>query len=341
LFLAVPLLVAVFAPSLRSAVTSLARIYAVVLAVMVPRIVVNLWVGGLDHVTSPRADYWLTKGYLVQIQTKFMDYPGVSEPRGEYLSRAPGRFVELLGPHGWIVVVLAVLGAVIGLRGRARVFAPAALGFFALAITVKQIPPFSRYYAPVWLGLAILVGVGVATLFRYRPVGAAGAFAVTAVLAGAGFVTLGDAAGQYEGSRLNVETNATRGIVETIDDDKGVIGARATQVFFSVTTDVSVWGGQFLSEEDYVTYLLWPSDAEVLDVLDRHDIGWVYITEVADLEVKYNNTWLVPAYGERARHVDMLASSPNFCRWRNVGFNTVYRVGPCPPGGPPVFEESG
>lgn len=338
LFLAVPVLVAVFAPSLRSAAASLARMYTVVLVVMVPRIVVNLWIDGLDQVTSPRSDYWLTQGYLTQIQNKFMGYEGVSEPRGEYLSRMPGRFVDLLGPHGWIVVALAVLGAVIGLRGRARVFVPAALGFFVLAITAKQIPPFPRYYAPMWLGMAILVGVGVATLFRHRPTGTVGALAVTVVLAGAAFVTLGDAARRYEHSRLNIETNATRGIVETIDDGKGVIGSRSTQVFFSVTTEVPVWGGQFLTEEEYVTYLLWPSDAEVLDMLARHDIGWVYISEVAELELKYNNTWLVPAYGERARHVDMVESSPNFCRWRNVGFNIIYRVGPCPPGGPPVFE---
>jgi hypothetical protein len=333
LFLAAPVLVAVFAPSVRSAVGSVGRIYGVALLAMVPRIVVNLWDGGLNAVASPRADYWITGGYLTEIQNRFMLYEGVSEPRGEYLADLPTRFVELLGPHGWIVVAVAALGAVIAVRGRARVFLLAAIGFYVLAITVKQIPPFARYYAPLWPGLAILVGIAVAALARRaRPIAA---LAVTAVLVGVAFVTLRNESARFEHARLNIEMNATRGIVTAVDDDKGVIGSRAAQVFYSVTADVTTWGGQFLTEEEHVTYLTWPSDEEVLEVLDRHDIGWVYISEVMQLETDYNDTWLLPSYGSRARHVTEIADSPNFCRWRDVGFNIVYKVGACPPGGPP------
>ena len=334
LFLAVPLLVAVFAPTLRDAVGPLLRTYGVVLAVMIPRIVVNLADGGLTAATSPRGDYWITKGYVVELQNRFWVYDGVTEARTDFLRQLPGRFVDLLGPEGWVVVALAVLGIVLSVRRRALVFVLGAVGFLALAFTIKRIPSFSRYYAPFWPGLGVLVGAGVAAMARRKPVGVLGAVVVSSVLVTVAFVTLGRDARNYESQRANIETNAIRGIVSTVDDDKGIIGARSTQVFYSVGTDIQTWGDQFLSEDEYATYLTWPSDREVLALLEEHDIGWVYITSKRQLELDYNDTWLEPAHGASARHVDRIAASPNFCpRYENLG-HIVYKVGPCPDGGP-------
>jgi hypothetical protein len=329
LFLAVPLLVSVFAPSLRSAARVLGRTYAVTLLFLLPRIIVNLWVGGLTALTSPRADYWITEGYVVEIQRKFWYYDGIDEPRAEFLSRLPGRFVDLLGPHAWVVVAIAVVGALVVAKGRARWFVLAVVAFVAMALTAKRIPSFSRYYAHTWPGLGILVGVTVAALARRRGVGFVGAAGLTAVLALVAAVTLGDASDRFEEARITTQTSAIPEIARSVVDDKGVIGTRVTQVFFSTRVDVPTWGDQFLTEEEYVTYLTWPSDAEVLDLFERHDIGWVFIHENRNLEWVYNDVWMIPAHGRQSIHAFMIQDNPNFCLWREINDNLLYRVGAC------------
>jgi hypothetical protein len=99
-----------------------------------------------------------------------------------------------------------------------------------------------------------------------------------------------------------------------------------------VTADIPTWGGQFLSEDEYVTYLTWPSDEEVIDVLERHDIGWVLIHGARNLELAYHDTWLVPHHGQNARQVDAVADSPSFCRVMTVGGFILYRLGACSEG---------
>jgi hypothetical protein len=336
LFLAAPLLVAVLVRDRAVRRSRLVRLYAMVAVAMVPRVLLNLSVDGLRSVTSPRADYWITEGYVVEIQNRFLLYEGVSEPRLEYLGALPERFMSTLGPAGWVVVVLAVAALLLALGGRGRAFVLTATGFLVLALTVKRVPPFARYYALAWPGLAVLAGVAVAALARLVPGdrGARGSrwlpAAATAVLAVPAFATLSTARQDADEARQLADTITTRAIVNAVDDGRGVIGARATQRWFSVGTDVPVWGDQFLTEDEYVTYLTWPSDRAVLDVLRRHDIGWVYITDARHLELTYNDIWLKPFHGMKARHVARIAQSPFFCPWRQVGLNIVYRVGACP-----------
>jgi hypothetical protein len=116
-----------------------------------------------------------------------------------------------------------------------------------------------------------------------------------------------------------------------IDDDKGVIGARVGRLTF-VDAERPIWGTVFLSEEEFVTYLTWPSDEAVIDVMRAHDIGWALVGEDRRLEVDYHNAWLEPAYGESAHQVERLAVSPNFCLVTKVPGYELYRLGACRPG---------
>lgn len=341
LFLAVPLLLLVFAPAPRDAVASLVRIYGAALVVLVPRLVVNLWVGGLVAVTSPRADYWITQGYVVDIQTRFWNYDGINESRGEFLRLLPGRFVDLLGDHGWIVLVFATVGAAVATRGRPRVraFVLLALAFLVAALTVKRIPTFSRYYAPFWPGLGILAGAACAVAVRRGALGRVAAVLGSVLLASWAFLALGQASERWEGRRVAFEEAAYRELAAAVDDGKGVIGARASQLLYSTRTDVQTWGDQFLTEDEYATYLTWPSDREVRAMLEDHDIGWVYVAPDYSQELRYNDIWLVPAHGEPARHVSAIATSPDFCRWMQPGLYTVlYRVGSCDEFPPSPYE---
>jgi hypothetical protein len=118
-----------------------------------------------------------------------------------------------------------------------------------------------------------------------------------------------------------------------VDDGKGVIGSRS-HVLVYVESEIPTYGGQFLTEDEYATYLTWPSDDEVIEVLDRHDIGWVLVNPNRLIEIDYHNTWLIPNHGAPARQVWMVAESPNFCKVASPAGLTLYRLdrsgAPCP-----------
>lgn len=342
LFLAAPALVAVLAPTWRVAITRTARTYAVVAVALLPRVAINAAEGGLDWITTYRTDWWVTQGYVRHIQENLLGYQGIDEPLDYYLSHLPGRFYDGLGGWGWVVVGGAVLGWLC-CRWRQRLFVVGVLGFMLLAVTVEQVPSFPRYYSPLFPGMAILSGALIAALLRQRRwlLRAGGIVAAACLLVGA--------AGTFDGVRdvaeeARVKTDdalPVQRLVASIDDDRGVIGARSHQVFFGVTTDTPTWGDQYLTEEEYVTYLTWPSDDEVIDLLDRHDIGWVVIHANRLLETEYNDVWLIPFHGRRSRHVEAVATSPNFCRWSEGGGYVLFKVGACAPAHPPASDSPG
>jgi hypothetical protein len=334
LLLVAPVLLLGFAPGWRAGLAACARIYVVVAAVSLPRLALNLSVGGMQRITEYRTDYWITEGYVEEIQTDFWEYEGIDEPLGEYVAKLPGRFTHTLEPQGWIVLGVALLAWLLACRARSRLLVLAATGFMVLSITVKQVPPFPRYYSPLWPGIAILVGVGVAALMRQRPWVRRALAAVTVVgLVGVAGSTLDATARTLDQRRISVVELPLHELAAAIDDDRGVIGARSHNLL-NVTDRTPTWGGQFLTEDEFVTYLTWPSDEAVIEVMERHDIGWVLIQPMLSLETSYHDTWLIPHHGRRARHVEQVAASPAFCRVADVGGYLLYRLGECRGGSP-------
>jgi hypothetical protein len=342
LFLAAPALVAVLAPTPRLALTRTARTYGVVAVALLPRLALNLAEGGLDRVTIYRTDWWITQGYVRYIQENLWDYHGINEPLGYYLSHLPGRYYGSLGGSGWIVLVGLVLGWLC-CRWRGRVFALAVVGCMLAAITIEQVPGFPRYYSPLFPGIAMVSGVFVAHVLRdrRRALRLGGILFSACLLAGAS-VTFGSVRRLAEATRLTTEeARPVQRLVASIDDDRGVIGARAHQIVFGATAGTPTWGDQFLTEDEYVTYLTWPSDEEVLEVLARHDIGWVVLHNDHRFERAYNDVWLLPFHGRRSRHIEALAASPNFCLSFEENLYRLYKVGACEPGAAPVGDAAG
>jgi hypothetical protein len=329
LFLAAPLLLLVLAPGWRAGLAACGRIYLFVALTSIPRIAVNVADGGLSRITSYRTDYWITEGYVSEIQTGFWEYTGVDEPLRVYLGLLPGRFAGTLGTQGCVVLGVALAAWLLACRLRGRLLVLAVVGTMLLAVSLKQVPPFPRYYSPLWPGIAILAGVGVAGVVRRRS-RLTGAVAVGAVLALAALAgsTLRDAVRIHDVHRAAVEAGPYSRLAEQVDDGKGVIGARSHSLL-NVTADIPTWGGQFLTEDEYVTYLTWPSDAAVIEVMERHDIGWVLVHGTRILELDYHDTWLIPHHGRPARQVDQVAASPAFCRHTEVDGYVLYRLGPC------------
>jgi hypothetical protein len=329
LFLAAPLLLLVFAPTWRAGLAACGRIYLVVIVALIPRLAINVSVDGLERMTSYRTDYWITEGYVREIQSRFWGYAGVDEPLSEYMTRLPWRFTYALGAQGYVVLALAIITWLVLCRGRCRWFVLLAVGFMVFALTVKQVPPFPRYYSPLWPGLAVLTGFGVAELARRRAqVARALAIGLVAVLAACASSSLVSVVHEQNAMRAAIDGAPYRQLAGAVADGQGVIGARSHSLL-NVTADVLTWGGQFLSEDEYVTYLTWPSDDAVIEVLERHQIGWVLIHPKRVLETDYHNAWLLPHHGRAARHVEQLAVSPAFCRWVEIGGFVLYRLGSC------------
>jgi hypothetical protein len=329
LFLAAPLLLLVFAPRWRAGLAASARIYLVMALAMIPRFAINLSAGGLEEIALYRTDYWVSEGYLKLIQSRFWNYMGVNEPLGEYLRQLPWRFTHSLGPQGYVVLGLAVVAWLAFGGGRARAFVLLVVGFVVLALTIKPVPPFPRYYSPLWPGMAILVGAGVgAAAGRSRRIVRPLALGVVTGLAVLAATTLADSSRVHDEQRARVDNGPYRALAAAITDGKGVIGARSHSLL-NVTADIPTWGGQFLTEDEYVTYLTWPSDAAVIEVMKRHDIGWVLIHANRFLENHYHNTWLAPAHGASPRHAKRVAASPAFCRTAVVAGFKLYRLGSC------------
>ena len=325
LFLVAPFLLLVVARDLPRGLLRMMGVYATTAVLLVPRLWINLQVGGFDRITSNRTDYWINKGYVQKIQVDMWHYVGVNEPKGTYVEHLPGRFVESLGAWGWVAFA-AGLVALVGLKGQARVLPLACLGFMALAATVKGVPPFGRYFSPLWPGAAVLAGLTCAWLLRHptkllKPVGL---LCGVALLAGA-VNAYEETAQKAQRLDQSLRVAAYHDFVPLIDDGKGVIGSRS-HILVNYTADLATYGGQFLTEDEYVTFLTWPSDAEVIDMMHQHDIGWVLVNANLLLEVDYHNTWLVPNHGREARHVLALAGSPWFCRVASKQGYVLYQL---------------
>lgn len=329
LLLAVPLLLLVTAPALSVGLRRLAPVYGFMVIFNVPRLLINISDGGLSSMRSNRTDYWTSKGYLVDIQSDHWGYSGLDESYFSYLESYPGRFLESLGEYGWIAPVVG-LTALIAVRGKPRYFAIAFTALIVGAMTVKTIQTFDRYFSPLWPAASLLAALVVGHLIRHRQIAArALGVAVLLVLLVVSATRFYDTAAVAQRRTERKAANQYEQVAATIDDGKGLIGSRPHTII-SADIDVPTYGGQFLTEDEFATYLTWPSDDAVIAMMEEHDIGWVLVRRKTSLETDYHNTWLMPNHGNEARHVEMLDDSPNFCFVLGAPSVLLYRVGQCP-----------
>jgi hypothetical protein len=330
LFLAAPMIVAVALGDGRRRWQVAAYAYVASGVVILPRLAINMSRGGLSRLLSNRTDYWVEKGYLQLIQREFWRYEGVGENPIVYTRHLPWRLVRALGDFGYVALVIAAIGVAIACSPRARRLVGLALGFFLLAMVVKRIQPFDRYFSPLWPGVGLLAAAGMVRLAHEKRVWKTGVVCVvTGALLAIGCVGLARNVRSVHMRQEVVEAGPNRPMSALINDGRGVIGVRSHTTLLNTTSDVQTWGDQFLSEQEYVTYLTWPSDEAVLEVLRRHNIGWVVLAGAWTLEEEYNDTWLVPTYGLNARQIEGVSTSPSFCYRGTWQYAQLYQVGPC------------
>jgi hypothetical protein len=198
-----------------------------------------------------------------------------------------------------------------------------------LGLLQTNAPPHPRYLTPIVPGIAIAAGVGLWILWKRRRSPVLAGALVLALGLGAGSIYMGSV-GAVNNQQQGVDAEVLRRIADHIHrDDRALTGVRSVRVM-SVDPSIRALPLQEFTEEEWVTYLTWPSDREVLDVMGSHDIGWLLLLTKRSLEVDYHNTWVEPVHGRPVRHADMIQRSPEFCPVLESDEYLLYRVGRCP-----------
>jgi hypothetical protein len=336
LFVVLSVLLILATPSVRAA-TGLGRVYACLAVLYVPRALINLSDGGLSHFFSNRIDYWTSKGYLVLIQEEMFNYPrelGVFE----YARTLPEGLIDVWGATGWLTLALGVASIV---------FAPARLRRFTVGSTLLllavvlhfQLPFFTRYFSVLLVGSALASGVTVAALARRTtfPWRAVAAVAVGGLVV-ANVVSYHTELDRSQELQAAVLQGPYQQLAQKVRPGDGVIGTRSFYLN-NTSTNATAYGGQFLSESEYRTFLTWPSEAEVIRVMRRHDAEWVFVPRWKTRWIaEYNDIWLHAAGGGQARYYEAVKTSPSFCLAKRVHGTLLYRLDP---GGPRVHRRQG
>jgi hypothetical protein len=325
-FLVVPAFLLVALPSRRT-FNVLVAVFASTAFFYLPRAVMNFSRGGLMHFLTYRNDYWTTKGYLAEIQQNFWRLPSTRTSLVRYPLVWLEHLPRLMGLTAIPVMALAVVAFFLA-RGNGRWFGIACFGFYMGPAVLRQAPLYPRYFTPLAVGAAIAAGIAVPFLVkrlripRWLPALAVPLLVATSMLA------LLATSREGRARERAVFESPYRQMSTLLTDGKGVIGARPAPLLIA-NPKLDIYGGQFLTEREFVTFLTWPSDQEVIRMLRARNIGWVYINPQRQFELYYHDIWLVPHYGLRARHVFELHDNPNFCEVFNQAKNVLYRVGGC------------
>jgi hypothetical protein len=306
------------------ALRRLAQVYLAFAVVFLPRAVINLMDGGLSYFFSNRVDFWVTKDYLVPIQVEFWDLARTDYT--EWFSRAPEGALNVMGWGGLLTAALGI--AALGVwRGRLRWFALAFAVFFAAVALFLRLPFYPRYHSVLLVGACLGAGTTLAFLLR-RPSPLSRRLAVL----GAALLALFGAFGYYaklDEARDRQEwilSGPYKRLAARIPAGERIIGTRSIYLNFT-TTDPRAYGEQFLTEEEYVAFLTWPSDEAVIAIMRQHDIGWVFVPRRAEYWVgAYHNIWLRPAHGKVARYHLEVGISPSFCLVKRIRGVQLYRL---------------
>lgn len=330
IFLLVPFLLLILHPWRRAWRPWVLALAAIAVA-SIPRIVVNLSVDGLSHFRNNYNTWAIQRGYLRQINQNFYGQ-NVEKSPVKYLSNIPGMVEAAVGGRGiFLLLAVPIILAVIRAGRRAIVFATVSAGVFFLALVIAAPATYDRYVTPLAVGFAVLAGVGVVTALKESGTSNTLGKIMVATLMIAAFYQMSATVTAKAQEHAQVTHGPLPTLAKLVDDDRRVLGIRSHELA-RVDPEISTLFGRKMAEEDFVTFVTWPSDDEVAALMERLDVGWVYVLPDPALEVLYNQTWLEAVYGKTVDHPLKLAASDDFCLVAEINGYRLYRYGACQPG---------
>ena len=324
LFLLVPFLLLILNP-FRRAWRALAVALATMVVASIPRVVVNYSIGGLDRFRSNYTDWLIQKGYLRAVNQDFWGQKVNGSPL-DYFTNVPGMASKAFGWATVVVVVLLAIAAARRAQVRTTVFCVASVVIYLAALTIASPGTYARYLTPLSLGTALVAAVGtVALAGGGRWLRRLSVVAVAVLLALALYNVTVDARGHQALVRRTLPLR--RELTSYLPPGAGVLGVRSHDLVWA-DPDLRVEFSRTMTEQEFVTFLTWPSDQQVLRLMDRLDAQYVVLNPYPDVEYRYHETWLSKFLHQHDHH-GRIRSSKNFCNVANVGGYQLYRVGAC------------
>ena len=272
------------------------------------------------------------KGYLEIRNTEFWGI--ASHSPLEFLGKLPVMLEAAAGP---LVFVLAVLGAVAVLKmpsWRWRIASLIALAIPTGALIGKTPASYTRYVYIFLPGLVLLSVYGFHSVCGDRARLRCGLMGLTcfttvvasvAVLCTLFFLNARGELAAVERVKEGQIQQEMHQLVDLIDDDRAVLGSRAVRIMSYVQRN-EVVTPYYASEEDFVTYLTWPSDGEVDAMLGKNNVGWVLIRKPAERLERDYHVWLETAVGQLPQHYLQLETSSLVSAVHDGRYFTLYRV---------------
>ena len=329
LFLPVPVLY-VLVDRKRTVILRLARLYGPLAVLAIPFIVWHLAVGGVDGFFRQDIMWMVDKGYLLIRNVEFYGYGSTS--LGEFLGKIPRIFQNAAHPLTIPFVGLAFLGFLRLPNWSWRAAVLLALAIPMAALVYKSPSAHSRYVYIFLPALVLLSTYGLAGLldtFRAQkrtlyilPV----AGLAVMVLLSVTLVRNVDAQVQATREIASSKTQQELGeIASLIDDEKAVLGSRAGALIAHRRSN-RLLSTRWVSEDDFVTYLSWPSEGAVAKLFHRNDVGWVLIRKSARRWERNYNVWLGAVTGQLPQHHLKLETSGLVRRVYNGNAFILYKV---------------
>ncbi len=291
----------------RAALVRLGRVYAVVAALAAPWFVWHLAAQGLGGLHRQRLSWMVDQGYT---RIKNIEVVGVaSQGRLEFLTeRLPEMLENAAGPLIFILVPLTVIGIMRLPTWSWRTAAVLALVLPIGAMAYRTPPAFGRYIYFLMPALVILSVYGLDAFLRllssYRRTAHLSSAAAIIILGLLGAVYLYNVQDEVAVAHRRYSEPAQSEltlIAEMVDDGKAVAGARLG-VFGHYEHESPLLGPDFVSEEDFVTYLTWPSEEAVAQMFARNNVGWVLVRRNAEYAERDYYSWLRVVVGQLPQH---------------------------------------
>jgi len=305
-------------------------LYAGLAVTALPWFAWHIAVGGSHFYYHPLN--WLVEKHLAVINDEFWNLP--HESLTEY---APTMlnvgFEGLVATPIWLLVPVGA-GFIWRQHGaRAGLFVMACVAFFLASLAVIRPAPYDRYFYPVLPLTIALATAGTIAISRIMPdVLKRASIAGIVFVAVAYALTVNSEASEFT-NVINLDNiqksrsyNEMLKVADLIDDSKGII-SRDSRIQ-SVLPDNRVSTVFLIDEADYVTYLTWPSDSEVQEMLGKYDIGWLLLYKDAGRWERDYNVWLERNYGLKPRHYIEASRSTEFRKVMDGRVYVLYQVLP-------------
>ena len=305
IFLPVPLLY-VLIDRERLVLGRLGKMYAAVAGLTLPWFVWHLTVGGLAGLRQQQMNWQIERGYQ---RIRNIEFWGTqTDSRIDFVENLPRMLEDAAGPLIFVLAGLCIVGLIRlpSWSWRAAALIALAIPFGTLVYAAPAI--YARYIYSVLPAVVLLSVYGFHGLLRWVSSGRLTVH-LARMVAIATVALLGTVFVQHALDQMNTidrtETLWGTGelplITALVDDDKAVLGSRVLPLTRYKPENALLSLG-FMSEDDAVTYLLWPSDGTVEPVLQRNDVGWVLIAQPAETWERDYNLWLRNAAGQLPSH---------------------------------------